>query len=130
MTVIDRFLANWRAIVLLLAGSVLLVAAAYIKGRSDGRAVVQLQLERANARYLEQRNRADALSADRRLTDAIAVNRQEQELRDAIASTPDSAPDAVRIALGCARLRANGRDTASLPTVCRTGGGTEASPSR
>lgn len=118
MTPLDPIFKNWRAILLILAGSVLLIAAAYIKGRSDGRAVVQAQLDRANAAFERERGRANELAAERRLQDTLSINRNEQELRDAIASTPDSAPDAVRVRLACERLRRSGQDTARIP-ACR-----------
>ena len=90
----------------------------YRAGVSDERARGELALAKANQRFLQQKARADELAASQRLTDTIAVNRQEQELRDAIADTPDSAPDATRIRLGCERLRRAGRDTSRI-AACR-----------
>lgn len=117
MTFLDPLFGNWRAILLCLAGSVLLIAAAYIKGRSDGRAAVQLQLERANTAYLREKGRADDLAAERRLTDTIAVNQRERELIDAVRQAPDGTPDAASIALGCERLRRQ-NPGAALPPAC------------
>lgn len=104
-------------------GAILAIIAAlcltsYCQGRSDGAAGWQLKLEQANRQFLEQKARADALAADQRLTDTIAVNALEKGLRDAIADTPDTAPDAVRIRLGCERLRRAGQDTSRIP-ACR-----------
>ena len=84
----------------------------------DGVRHMQAEIDRANRQFLQQKARADELAANQRLTDTIAVNRQEQELRDAIAETPDSAPDHVRIRLGCERLRRAGTDTTRIP-ACR-----------
>ena len=97
-------------------------------GEKSERARQTLLLEKANRLYLEQKARADTLAANQRLTDLIAVQQRERDLRDAIASTPDSAPDAVRIQLGCQRLRAAGRDTSGIPACSRPAGGTQAGP--
>lgn len=115
---------NWKAIVTVL----LLVPAIYLLGQCSGiktgRAQMQHAIDVANTKALEAQHHADALAANQRLTDTIAVNHQEQELRNVVASTPDSAPDAARIALGCQRLRdAHGGRAADLPAVCRSGGG-------
>lgn len=119
----------WKAALGIVLGALLCWPVASCQGRKDGRAQMQLAVERANAKALEQSRRADAIAANQRLTDTIAVNQQERTLRDAIASTPDSAPDAARIALGCERLRrANRGRSADLPAVCRSGGGGQARP--
>lgn len=112
----------WKLGLGVILGALLCFPLAQCRGEKIGQQKAALALERANRQFLEQKARADELAADQRLTDTIAVNRQEQELRDAIASTPDSAPDAVRIRLGCARLRAAGSSAADLPAVCRSGG--------
>ena len=91
-------------------------------GEKAERVRQQALLEKANRQYLEQKARADTLAANQRLTDLIAVQQRERDLRDAIASTPDSAPDAVRIRLGCERLRAAGRDTSGIPACSRPPG--------
>lgn len=90
----------------------------YCNGRRDERAAGVARLEKANRLYLEQKARADALAADQRITDLVALQRNEKALRDAIAGTPDGAPDAVRIQLGCERLR---RANVALPAVCTAG---------
>ena len=116
-------LTEWVRVVVV---AFLVAAVSYPLGQCDGkrteRARWDAALQKANNDFLQQKARADALAAAQRLTDQIAVSQREKDLRDAIASTPDSAPDAVRIQLGCARLRAAGRDTADLPAVCRPGG--------
>lgn len=99
-------------------------------GYGNGKRVMETALAKANAKALEEKGRADALAANQRITDTIAVNRQEEALRDAIASTPDTAPDAVRIRLGCERLRRSGTSPSALPAVCRSAGGAQAGPAR
>lgn len=126
-TVIAFLRGNWKAIVLAL----LLAPAVYLLGQCSGvktgRQQMQHAIDVANTKALEQQQRAATRAANQRLTDTIAVNHQEQELRNAIASTPDSAPDATRIALGCERLRrANSGHPTNLPAVCRPGRGVQA----
>lgn len=124
---IPFLLANWKAIVLAL----LLAPAAFLLGQCSGiktgRGQMQHAVDVANVAALQQKNRADTLASAQRLTDTIAVNHQEQELRNAIQSTPDSAPDATRIALGCERLRrANSGHPAAIPAICGPGRGVRA----
>lgn len=57
-------------------------------------------------------------AANERVADAIAEAREERKLTDAIADTPDTAPDAVRVQLGCQRLRSQGTADADLPAGC------------
>lgn len=108
----------WKLVAGIGLGALLCFPLAHCQGKRDGRAQMQAAIERANVQALEQKARADELAANQRLTDTIAVNRQEQELRNAIYATPDSAPDAVRIRLGCERLRRAGQDPTRIP-ACR-----------
>lgn len=108
----------WKLAVGAVIGALLCFPLAQCSGIKIGENRAALRLEKANSLYLQQKARADDLAAQQRLTDTIAVNQQEEELRDAIASTPDSAPDATRVRLGCERLRRAGQDTAGLP-ACR-----------
>lgn len=121
--------AWWKAIVGAVLGALLIWPVAQCSGKKIGVQQMQLAVANANTKALEQKNRADALAAAQRITDTIAVSAREKALRDAIASTPDSAPDAVRIRLGCERLRhANGSNQATLPAACRPSSGAQASP--
>lgn len=124
-------LKEWARILLI---GFLVFSVTYPLARCEGvrteRAAGKARLDRANVLFLQQKAIADELASRQRITDLVAVQQNERNLRDAIALTPDTAPDAVRVQLGCARLRAAGRDTASLPTVCRTGGGTQAPTAR
>lgn len=116
---LPHFVMQWWKLGLgLILGAMLCFPLAHCQGKRDGRAQMQVAIERANTQALTEKARADELAAGQRLTDTIAVNRQEEALRDAIETIPDTAPDAVRIRLGCERLRASGRDTAGIP-ACR-----------
>lgn len=131
MNGIFAFVATWWKVgVAALAAVLLSYQVGSCNGYANGKQAMETALAKANADYLQQKARADEAAATQRLTDTIAVNRQEQELRNAIASTPDTAPDAVRIALGCQRLRAAGTSAASLPAVCRSSSGAQAGSSR
>lgn len=112
----------WKLVAGLILGALLCFPVAQCQGKREGERAAALRLEQANRRYLDQKARADDLASSQRLTDTIAVNRMERTLRDAIADTPDTAPDAVRVQLGCERLRQSGADSARLPAVCRSGG--------
>lgn len=95
---------------------------AYCEGKDTAQAQYEAALHKANNRFLQQKARADELAADQRLADHVAVNAQEKELLDAIHSVPDEAPDAVRVRLGCQRLRASGAREDDLPAACRFSG--------
>ena len=121
----------WKAIVGVIVVAPLIFFLGQCRGEKIGRLGMEAAIARANAETLKQTNRANEAAAKQRLTDMIAVNRQEQELINAIAATPDSAPDAVRIRLGCERLRrADGARSAPLPAACGPGGGAQAGPAR
>ena len=125
------FLVYGALIAALLFGLWWLRHDAYKDGERASDARWHQAIAKANHDFLEQKARADRLAADQRITDTIAVSRREGELRNAIASTPDSAPDAVRISLGCARLRQSGAyssNPAALPAACRSSGGAQARP--
>lgn len=76
----------------------------------------------ANVKTVET-NRVARDNADlARAADSITILRHEQELSNAISQVPDTKPDAVRVALGCQRLRAQGTSEADLPADCRPAG--------
>lgn len=112
-------LTEWVRVILV---AFLVAAVSYPLGQCDGRRTERARwdaaLQKANADFLREKARADELAANQRLTDTIAVNELEKGLRDAIADTPDGAPDAVRIRLGCERLRRAGQNTSHIP-ACR-----------
>lgn len=80
----------------------------------------------ANVAIIQQDGNAKEIAAAERVTDKVLIDAKHEELIDAIQKAPDSAPDASRVAFGCARLRQAGRDEASLPLVCRSEGGAKA----
>ena len=108
----------WRQIVtaLVLVPSVFLLGQCH--GEKIGRQQVQHAVDVANARALQQQQRADALAANQRLTDQRASDTLERNLANAVANRPDSVPTARRLARACAQLRDQGSDTAALPQ-CR-----------
>lgn len=57
-------------------------------------------------------------SATQRAADVATVDQLNKELTDAVQGLPDSRPSPRRVALGCARLRAAGKDVSGLPE-CR-----------
>lgn len=123
-TLLPTSLTEWLRVILV-ALAVALVS--YPLGKCDGRktehAAGVARLEKANRDYLAQKARADELAANQRLTDLVAVSQRERDLRDVVATIPDSLPDASRIALGCERLRrANPGSAANLPAACRSPG--------
>jgi hypothetical protein len=120
----------WKLGLGIIVGAALCFPLAQCSGKKIGRAQMQHAIDAANLKALSAQHLADERAANQHLTDTIAVNRQEGALRDAISHTPDSAPDATRIALGCQRLRASGARAADLPAACRSGGGAQAGPAR
>jgi hypothetical protein len=116
------------------AGVALLLLAAFALGRCDGarREAARQEAVRATA-VVEAMGRnaaAHAQASDARSADSAAFVRHKKELIDAIQAIPDTHPDPVRVALGCQRLRAQGRRDADLPAVCRSQGGAQAGGAR
>jgi len=117
-----------------LAVSALLILAAltlgYAKGSSAERAKADAERAAANVVAITTARNADEVAAVARVDAALTIAKQKEELTNAIASTPDTAPDALRVRLGCERLRQAGTPDADLPAICgREGaGGTQAAP--
>jgi len=88
----------------------------------------ELKLANAEITLLKTDAVLKETAAIERQNDTAAVAAAQEELIHAIAQVPDSTPDAVRVQLGCQRLRRTGRIDADLPAACRSGGGGEASP--
>lgn len=91
---------------------------AYCEGRSAAKGQYEAARAEANVEALKTNADASERAAEERAADATEVAEQEEDLIDAIQSTPDTAPDTVRVRLGCERLRAQGTDTAAFP-ACR-----------
>lgn len=75
----------------------------------------------ASAKAIEIDAHSKETASAERVQDVLAISKKEEELIDAIQSVPDTAPDRVRVALGCQRLRQAGTSEAALPVVCRPG---------
>jgi Tfp pilus assembly protein PilE len=108
---------SW-AIVGALAGVLILVTycshQAVVRERDRAEAANQAAARAAEGR----RNAAAERSADERLADTLSTQAREKELADAVAPLPDATPSDRRIALACARMRADGLDTSDVP-ACR-----------
>lgn len=110
----------------------LLIAAIWLwigwDGAADARDQARLELAQAEAEIALLRKDAalKEQAAEERQADTAEVAQAEKEMVDAIKDVPDEGPDAVRVALGCERLRRAGRVGAGLPAICRSGGGAEA----
>ena len=102
----------------------------YCEGYKAADAKAQAQIALANAEAVKKAKDADEVAAVERVSDALENAKAEQELTDAIVETPDTVPDAVRVQLGCERLRRAG--VSDLPAPCRPSGsdGAEARPAR
>lgn len=94
--------------------------------RDEARA--SLKLANAEITLLKTDATLKETAAIERQNDTAAVAAAQEELLHAIAQVPDSTPDAVRVQLGCERLRRTGRIDADLPAACRSDGGSQASP--
>lgn len=90
----------------------------YCQGYKAASAKAAAERALANVKALELDAMAKDAAASERVADALVVEEMEEELLDAIAQTPDSAPDAVRVQLGCRRLRAQGTPAADIPAIC------------
>jgi hypothetical protein len=77
----------------------------------------------ANAEVITKTTPANDRAADQRAADTIALNTQAQETRNAVHAAPDQAPAPTSLALGCERLRRQGKSLASVPACSRFAGG-------
>lgn len=116
------------AIITGLACIALCLPLGYCRGYEAARNKAEAEAALANVTALQRARTADEAAATERVTDALSNAKHESELTDAIADTPDTDPDPIRVLLGCQRLRASGRAEADLPAPCRSasGGGTQA----
>jgi len=112
------------------AGFVLGAVIAFPLGQCSGsqRAEEREQAARAVAitEALKTDSAAKEVAAGERLADAAAVADLKQELTDAVTEVADSAPTPSDVALGCARLRAQGTDVSDLPACGRPSGSAQA----
>ncbi len=107
--------------------SVVTLPSAFLLGQCDGKASEKARQEAArtiaNAKAEKTNAAANVIAANERRIDETLNRANTQDLLDAVAETPQTAPDAARVALGCSRLRAYGTSEAALPGACRTGAG-------
>ena len=91
----------------------------FCAGRQAERSANDAARALANVEAMETAEQAGDAAAEDRVNDALIAERMKQELINAISEVSDSQPDAVRVALGCERLRKQGTREADLPEVCR-----------
>jgi hypothetical protein len=107
-----------------------LLWAVFALGQCDGKRTEAVRQEALRAKAVVEaigkNAAAQEKAAEERATDKEVIDQKQEDLLDAIKTVPDTQPDAVRVALGCQRLRAQGSRDADLPAVCRTQGGTQA----
>lgn len=108
----------WKAALGFLLAAPLFFLLGQCDGKRTQRRIDDAARAEANVEALKTNAKATEAAAEQRVKDATEIAANEEELLDAIADTPDGAPDAKRVALGCARLRAQGTDTAAFP-ACR-----------
>lgn len=108
--------------VLVIAIASALIFAAMVGGYKGGERAATARYDAAralaNVETVKVDGAAKEIAANERRVDDTLVNEGKERLLDAVQSAPESAPDAARVALGCARLRAQGTDTAAIP-ACR-----------
>lgn len=120
----------WRtgAIALAIALALVMWRADTISGKLDDTREALRNAEATIAVLEVDADLKDSAAIERQ-ADNSAVSQMEKDLIDAVAKTPDSAPSAKRVALGCERLRRSEKYAeADLPAVCRSDSGTEAGP--
>jgi|GEM_PF-1261960 len=108
-----------NAILASLAVAGLCLPLGYCTGFKSASARYAAERALANAKALELDAHASDQAAAERVADAITITAHEEELLDAISTVPDDAPDRVRVALGCQRLRQAGTGETDLPAICR-----------
>ena len=113
------FNKNARILIGATVACLLCLTLGYCRGRSDANAHCEAARALANTKALETNAVASDKAATAQVKDALRIKAHEEDLTNAISQVPDTAPDAVRVQLGCQRLRAQGTDPATLPAVCR-----------
>ena len=111
-------LSWWKAAVGFIVAAPLFFLLGQCDGRKSERARNDAARAEANVQAMKTNHGATEKAAAERVRDATTVAAQEETLIDAIQSTPDTAPDIVRVRLGCQRLRSQGTDLSNIP-ACR-----------
>tara|TARA_R110000868_G_scaffold32613_1_gene118685 strand:- start:1788 stop:2162 length:375 start_codon:yes stop_codon:yes gene_type:complete len=107
------------AIVTGLAVAGLCLPLGYCKGHADAALKYRAEKALVTAKALETDAHARDAADRSRVADALQISNHEKDLVDAISNVPDDAPDRVRVALGCQRLRGQGTAESDLPAICR-----------
>lgn len=105
----------WKAAVGFLVAAPLFFILGQCEGRNTQRRIDDAARAEANVQAQKTNLVASEQAAAERVQDAATVTVKEEALIDAIQETPDTAPDAARVALGCARLREQGENIALIP---------------
>jgi hypothetical protein len=100
-----------------------LLAPCFLLGQCSGarneRAKLELSVEKASTKALQNNATANDAASASRVEDAVRNATNKKELYDEIAKVPDSVPGPARVALGCKRLREHrGSKGTPLPAVC------------
>ena len=109
---------NWQQVINIVAVGGLCLTLGFCKGEDSGNAKYEAARSLANVKAMAIDGEAREQASEERVADALRIDRNEEELINAISDTPDTSPDTVRIMLGCKRLRAQGTAAADLPPVC------------
>lgn len=108
----------WKLPVGMLLSAAICLPLGYCKGERAASARYDAARAVANVETVKVDGAAKEIAANERRVDDALVNEGKEKLLDAVQSAPPSVPDVARVALGCARLRAQGTDTAAIP-ACR-----------
>ena len=114
----DFLTSYWTWLVAAVAACCACLVIGYAQGKSAEQSRCAAERVLASMKALETDAAASDAAAAERLSDALQIRENEEELVNAIAQVPDTAPDATRVRLGCQRLRAQGTDTSAIP-ACR-----------
>lgn len=114
MIAIKEFLSSkwpYIAATVVIIGLCLLLA--YCTGRSDGKKDEIIGQQKREIDVQQKVGDANENAADARVNDATKLQRQQQEIEDAVRNA--TGPDDVRAQRGCVILRQQGRDTTRIP---------------
>lgn len=104
----------WIAAGVVILSALLLLS--YCTGRFDGKKDEVIGQQQREIDVQTKVGDANEKAAGSRVNDATKLQRQQQEIEDAVRNA--SGPDDVRAKRGCVILRQQGRDTSAIP-ACR-----------
>lgn len=106
---ITGFLQAWgRTLILMALVAVICVPTSYCSGIKHANQQRDAELALANKIAQDRAITVIDQAANERVADAITEAKSETALTAAVSATPDTAPDAIRVQLGCERLRQQG----------------------